>query len=80
MKNLKNDPIEELRSRHLDKDDKISFSISKTAKNVYKQNFGQRRLLSELVLIRENSEDHKKYSSFRENTKKLRKLLEEGWF
>lgn len=74
------DTIEELRCRHLDEDDKIHFSISETAKIVHKQNYGQRRFLAELVLIREKSEEYQKYERHRIDTKRLRELLESGWF
>lgn len=50
------DIIEDLRGRHLDEDDKIHFSINETARIVHDLNFGQRRFLAELVLIREQDE------------------------
>lgn len=65
--------------KHLDKDDKVPFSISETVKTVTELNYGMQRFLSEVIRNREASEDMK-YLQFKQNTQKLRELLEAGWY
>ena len=64
---------------HLNADDKVSFSIPETAKKVTELNYGTQRFLSEIVKIREASDDMK-YSQFKQHTQQLRELLEAGWY
>ena len=66
--------------RHLDKDDKMQFSMTETVTAIRKMNYGEQRLLAELVKQREESEDFDKYEEFREHTALLRKLLESGYY
>jgi len=66
--------------RHLDKEDKISFSMTDTVRKIRKLNYGDQRLLAELVKQREESEDFLKYEHFRKSTILLRTLLENGFF
>jgi hypothetical protein len=66
--------------KHLNEDDKVKFSIEETAKTVYDLNYGQQRLLCELLRLREKDERNKKHQSFRIHTEQLKNLLESGWF
>ncbi len=65
--------------KHLDKDDKVSFSIEETVKDVDGINYGSQRFLSELVILREKSENMK-YEVFKKHTQELRLMLENGWY
>lgn len=65
--------------RHLDSDDEIPFSITNTVTLIRSLNYGEQRLLSEIVKQRENSLSYKRYVRYREHTEQLKKLLEEGW-
>lgn len=65
---------------HLNKDDKVPFSMEEEAKRIISLNYGARRMLVEIVKQREASESYTKYESFRQNTQELRDLLEKGWY
>lgn len=65
---------------HLNKDDKVPFSMEEEAKRIISLNYGTRRMLVEIVKQREASESYTKYESFRQNTQELRDLLEKGWY
>lgn len=65
---------------HLNKDDKVPFSMEEEAKHIISLNYGARRMLVEIVKQREASESYTKYESFRQNTQELRDLLEKGWY
>ncbi len=66
--------------RHLDKEDKVPFSITEAVTAVRNLNYGEQRFLAELVKQREESTDYQKYEQFREHTALLRKLLESGYY
>ena len=66
--------------KHLSKDDKVPFSIEDTAKLIDGLNYGSQRYLAALVNHREAHPDYEKYECHRDNTQKLRELLEKGWF
>ena len=66
--------------RHLDLQDKVSFSIIDTVRKIRDLNYGDQRLLAELVRQREQSEDYLKHEHFRKSTILLRTLLENGFF
>ena len=65
--------------KHLNKGDKVDFSIEETVKKVDKLNYGSQRFLSALVNHREKS-DSMKYDSFKKHTQELRTMLENGWY
>jgi hypothetical protein len=64
---------------HLNGFDKVDFSISKVAEQVFNQNYGVQRFLVEILKIRE-SDDKQSYPSYSKNTQKLRELLESDFF
>lgn len=64
---------------HLNKDDKVQFSIPDTAKAVKSMNYGQQRFLAALVKLRE-ADENMKYEEYRKHTQQLRQLLESGWY
>jgi len=65
--------------KHLNKEDKVEFSIEKTVKKVDKLNYGSQRFLSALVNHRENS-NNMKYDTFRKHTQELRTMPENRWY
>lgn len=66
--------------KHLTDNDMVPFSIEETVKKVNSLNYGSQRFLCELVELRENSDDYKKYDEFRRHTQQLRDMLEAGWY
>ena len=66
--------------KHLNGEDKVPFSIEETAKLVNNLNYGSQRFLSALVNLREKSSEYQQYDEYKENTQKLRELLENGWY
>ena len=65
--------------KHLNNSDQAKFSIPETAKVIMDLNYGQQRLLCEILNLREKSADMK-YDCFARDTQKLRDLLESGWY
>lgn len=65
---------------HLNEDDKVPYNINKEVATMIGFNYGARRMLVELVKLREASESYTKYESFRQNTQELREMLEKGWY
>lgn len=66
--------------KHLNKTDKIEFSIEDTIKKVDALNYGSQRFLSGLVIYRENHKEYNKHEEFKKHTQQLRELLENGWY
>jgi hypothetical protein len=67
---------------HLEETDplQIALSMKDMVALIRKQNYGEHRLLSELVRQREESEDEQKYEEHRRHTAMLRALLESGYY
>lgn len=67
--------------KQLNDQDKVELTISipEIAKKVAELNYGNQRLLCEILHLREAS-DLMKFDSFARETQKLRDLLESGWY
>lgn len=66
--------------KHMDAEDTVPFSMEDTAKILIKLNYGQQRMLAELVNQREADEIAQSYDSHRKHTAQLREMLENGWY
>ena len=65
---------------HLNKETEIGMSIPQIAKQLTKVNYGQQRMLAEIVRLREASDNYKKHIEYANHTQKLREMLETGWY
>lgn len=65
---------------HLANNDKIHYDIRKEVSTMMSFNYGARRMLVELVKLREANPNYIKYETYRDHTIKLRKMLEDGWY
>lgn len=84
-------PLFELRPRgynihgysHLDKEDQnkqISITIPDVAVQLMNINYGQQRMLANIVKIRERSPSYFRFFEYQKHTDELRELLEKGWY
>ncbi len=65
---------------HLNEHDTAAFSIPDVAETIHLMNYGDQRLLSELLRLREESEDNKNCEDYSRHTAQLRAMLDQGWY
>lgn len=65
---------------HMNDSKEVGLTIPNIANQVMDLNYGQQRMLAEILRLREASEDYNKYEQYRKHTKQLRDLLESGWY
>ena len=65
---------------HMNDKEELGMTIPQVARQLMKANYGQQRMLAEMVKLREASEDYQKYRQYAEHTQRLRELLEKGWY